>query len=437
MSACSERVMGARKMFSMGRISRSIVLPCSLAVVLIGVSTSSGQSIDWVRQWGTPVNDWAPRVVADGEGNAYVAKGSGETRIQITKYDPHGGELWTTNTDSTTNPGLSFDKLGYLFAAGSDHYEEEDGPDAVLSKYDVSGNLIWSTHFSSSGPDTATDVSADGLGNVFLTGQYWPKGKSTAALYVNKYTTEGQLQWTTLIPTDAAGLDFRIAADDLGNIFVGGSTYANLAGRNKGFSDAFIAKLNSGGDVSWIRQFGTPSSDDAMAIAADGLGNAYLGGTTIGSLLKPKQGFSDAFIYKFDTNGNIVWNQQLNDPGFDVVKGLAVADDKTLLALGGGLFPGTENDAFLMQFDDQGQAIRTELFGAKGNFDVTSVDTDHRGGAYVTGGVSVSWGGDWQGASDAYLARFTVPEPSGRELVQLLPLALMSLSRIRRKRSSS
>ncbi|MFO0914204.1 MAG: SBBP repeat-containing protein [Pirellulales bacterium] len=342
--------------------------------------------------------------------------------------------MWTVDSISTSGLQLSLDKLGYLYAVGSDHYEDDAGPDAVLSKYDASGNVIWSTHFSSTGPDTATDVSADGLGNVFVTGQYWPIGKSNASLYVNKYTAEGQMQWTTLIPTNAAGLNFRIAADDLGNIFVGGSTDVNLAGRNKGSSDAFIAKLNSGGDVAWIRQFGTPSSDDVMAIAADGLGNAYLGGSTIGSLLKPKQGFSDAFIYKYDANGNIIWNQQLNDPGFDAILGLAVANDKTLLALGGGLFPGTENDAFLMQFDDQGQALRTELFGAKGDFYVTSVDSDHHGGAFVTGTVSVSWGGDWQGASDAYLARFTVPEPSGSELARLVPLALMSLGRFRRKR---
>ena len=54
--------------------------------------------------------------------------------------------------------------------------------------------------------------------------------------------------------------------DKEGNIYVGGSTGGDLAGKQQGEGDCFLAKINSNGDRVWTQQFGTEKWDGVLGI---------------------------------------------------------------------------------------------------------------------------------------------------------------------------
>src|SRR3989441_1115378 len=158
--------------------------------------------------------------------------------------------------------GMALDASGAYVAGrtgGASGYEPDPSDDAFVRKYDASGNLLWADQFGSSAADWANWIAVDASG-----------------AYVAGVTFGGTLPGQT-----SAGSD-----------------------------DGFVRKYDASGNVVWTRQFGTSADDQAYAIAVDASG-AYVAGYAAGAL--PEQastGGFDAFVRKYDVNGNEVWTRQ-------------------------------------------------------------------------------------------------------------------------------
>lgn len=190
--------------------------------------------------------------------------------------------------------------------------------------------------------DTAYAVATDADGNVVIAGKsdgVLPGGTNTSALlpdpFVAKYRKSGALQWLrSVLPargalgtTDTA---WGVATDSVGNIYVVGDTVDALPGEvQAGGRDAFIAKFDPDGNRLWTHLLGTLQGDTARAIAVDDDGNAFIAGSTGGGQLPlqpPTAG--ELFIAKFDTDGNRQWIHQWGSGGDganrDSARGVAV-----------------------------------------------------------------------------------------------------------------
>jgi hypothetical protein len=95
-------------------------------------------------------------------------------------------------------------------------------------------------------------VAADGVGNVYLSGFIDRTTAFEREAFVSKYDTSGNLQWTRQLGTSASDDSRGISADGLGNIYLSGSTWGSLGGPNAGISDVFVAKYIDGlpGDIN-------------------------------------------------------------------------------------------------------------------------------------------------------------------------------------------
>jgi hypothetical protein len=118
---------------------------------------------------------------------------------------------------------------------------------------------------------------------------------------LNKYDGSGSLLWSQQIGTVSDDYSHSVALDTFGNAYLSGSTGGSLGGPNAGLNsnDAFLTKYDSAGSLLWSQQIGTSSSDWNESVAVDAIGNAYIGGSTWGSLGGPNAGSSDAFLVKF------------------------------------------------------------------------------------------------------------------------------------------
>ncbi len=101
-----------------------------------------------------------------------------------------------------------------------------------------------------------------------------------------------------------------VATDTDGNVSVVGETSGALGGPNKGLVDAWVIKFDGEGDVLWKRQPGTSDTDRARGVVTDKDGNVSVVGDTDGALGGPHKGFVDAWVIKFDGEGDVLWKRQ-------------------------------------------------------------------------------------------------------------------------------
>ena len=204
-----------------------------------------------------------------------------------------------------------------------------------------------------------------------------------------------------------------IAADASG-IYVTGYTDGTLPGESRsGNGDAFVAKFDTEGNLLWTRQFGSVRPDYGWSIAT-APGGVYVAGYTDGALPgEVHLGDKDAFVVKFDTAGNLLWTQQFGSPGWTRDFAWGVAADASGVYVTGetrGTLPGQvasgPEDAFVVKFDAAGDLLWTSQFGST-SYDIAYAITAGAGGVYVTGTTSVrNVSASGDSRGDVFVAKF-------------------------------
>jgi hypothetical protein len=262
------------------------------------------------------------------------------------------------------------------------------------------------------------DVSADGLGGIYLTGYTVPAGGGPVDVFLSKYDAAGTLHWADELTAPRQDEGWSISADTLGNVFIAGETgdgggvgrVRGVAGLTAGEFDAFVANYDASGNLLWVRQLGSSMTDVAYAVSADGVGNVYLSGFTDGSLDGSSYGNSDAFISKYDGEGNHLWVRQLGSAAADGSRGVA-ADSlgNVYLAVTTGGDLGGPNaggfDAAVSKFDAAGTALWTRQFGTTVEDLAREIATDPFGNVFLAGVTMGSLGGPSAGNRDIFVSK--------------------------------
>jgi len=279
---------------------------------------SNGNDI-WTTQLGSDNYDSGTAVTTDGLGNVYIAgetesslggPSSGNRDAFVSKYTSDGDFRWTEQfgtSDYDDAFGIASDILGNVYVSGHTRGSLEGTNlgygDAFVSKFDSDGGLLWTNQFGTSGYDRSFGVSADSLGNVYVSG--WAEGSidGTKAFegrnaFLSSLDTSGTISWTKQLNTKSNGV-VRVSADGLGNAYISGSTGVGLDGSNIESRDAFVSKYDSSGTLLGAAQLGTNTFDRSFDVSADGLGNVYISGFTYGSLSGVNAGASDVIVSKW------------------------------------------------------------------------------------------------------------------------------------------
>jgi len=298
--------------------------------------------------------------------------------------------------------------------------------------------------------DTRVPVAAkyqlDGNTLSFLNAGY------SGALVIDPY-----LEWGTYYGIDTSATLFYDICSDNQNVYACGYTYTYESGFIAtsgsfqmfygGNEDGFIVKFDSSGNRIWGSYLGGSQIDWASAITTDHKGNIYVAGSSASDSGIATPGTSeptliggqwDAFLARFDTNGNRLWGTYVggtDSPYFDIEVAAVVCDTMNHIYVGGACddidhiatpgcwkFHKTEGvnlyDCFLMQFDTTGNKNWGTYYGGnKDDFDgVCSTDGYYVYlGGYTASDTGIASDSSYQpnlynANSDAFLAKFT---PSG------------------------
>jgi Beta-propeller repeat len=218
---------------------------------------------------------------------------------------------------------------------------------ADASKSADSGDIEFIRQFGTSDVDAATDVFADSSEGVYVVGftdDTLPDQTSQGGrdAFIRKYNSDGDEIWTRQFGTSNPETANGVSGDSSG-VYVVGLQHDN----DIGFGDAFIRKYNSDGDEIWTRQFGTSDNDEARGVSADSSG-VYVAGVTSGEFPgESSSGDADIFVRKYNSDGDEIWTRQFGTSELDFVGkvqgggGISVDSSGVYVAgqTSGGTFP--------------------------------------------------------------------------------------------------
>ncbi|NEQ52760.1 MAG: DUF4114 domain-containing protein, partial [Leptolyngbya sp. SIO3F4] len=222
------------------------------------------------------------------------------------------------------------------------------------------------------------------------------------------YTSESDVQnpvESKILNFGTIGVDWSssITLDDSDNVIVSGFTNGDLDGPNKGSYDAWIRKYDRQGELVWTKQFGTPRYEQLVAVKTDSQDNIYVVGSTQGELGGNQQAQEgDAWLGKFDANGNQLWVKQFGSDLLTASTGLEIDPLGNVLVSGitGKLDPRPDTDVnkvidfqddfFIIKYDSDGnQAWATEVQSPLNSIalwdEVYGIATAPDGSIYATG----------------------------------------------------
>ncbi|GAH42330.1 unnamed protein product, partial [marine sediment metagenome] len=202
-----------------------------------------------------------------------------------------------------------------------------------------------------------------------------------------------QVAWSRQIGTSTIDRSYSVAVDVFGNAYIGGITQGSLGGTSAGGVDNFLFKYDSDGNVLWSRQPGSTSSEYYGSVAVDSSGNAYLSGWTSGDLAADNAGGWDVFLVKYNSDGNVLWSRQTGSAGHDYVYAATVD------ALGNAYICGSTkgdlaatnagyDDVLLIKYNSAGDLLWSRQIGTPEVDEGRGVAVDASGDVYVTGETS-------------------------------------------------
>ncbi|MDX9953364.1 MAG: SBBP repeat-containing protein [Anaerolineae bacterium] len=240
-------------------------------------------------------------IAIDGAGNAYIT-----------------GETTSANFPVTVGPDLTYNN---------------GDQDAFVAKVNTAGTgLIYASFLGGSGFESGWGIAVDGSGGAYITGRTSSLDFPTTSGWPYQ-TLNGSLQDAFVVKIDAYGTglvyagylggnnwDFGagIAVDGVGSAYVVGTTssanFPVTGGPDisyNGSIDAFLAKVNAAGTgLAYAGYLGGNNWDFGAGIAVDSVGNAYITGYTASSdfpaIVGPDlthNGGEDVFVAKINGSG--------------------------------------------------------------------------------------------------------------------------------------
>jgi hypothetical protein len=238
-------------------------------------------------------------------------------------------------------------------------------------------------------------------------------------MFIAKYNASGTLQWVLRGGGIALDYGMGIAAHSItGNFCVTGvfemtavfntTSGAPVTLTSNGAGDIFVACYNTNGVLQWVKQAGGIDPDYGYAITVDIQRNAYVTGMYYstfnwGSTAMPSLA-GDAFIAKYNPNGNVEWVRRIYapDPGQGSSISSATPSDSVYvvgnyyntlnfsgspISLGsnGGNSAGNNLEMFIAKYSTHGQLLWARTAGSPAYDSINGVKAFGAAGAYVTG----------------------------------------------------
>ncbi|MCH8331058.1 MAG: SBBP repeat-containing protein [Bacteroidetes bacterium] len=361
-------------------------------MLLIKYDTNGNE--DWLRLLDGPdsSSDESKAVVVDQDNNILITgnmRFAGfNSQFATFKFDNSGNQLWDAYWDGTAVGiesawDIAVDDTRNVFVCGL------GSGNLVTVKYDSSGNQIWDFEFNT--PDSnATGqpyMVSDSNGEVYFTGG---AGFDATA---NDYTTvnlspAGMIDWVEY----HAGR--RATQENINDLAVDINEHIYITGHSDNDSsindqDIVTIKYDKAGNELWRARYEGVKNAQGISIDADDQGNCYVAGYVNESFPDTY----DALLLKYDTNGNLVWDELYDyegklDRGREVV-----ATSNAIYVTGSSYDTSSREGVMTLKYDNSGNLVWDKRYvGDSTQKDIGKfIRIDNNGDIIIVGESTISF----------------------------------------------
>ena len=271
----------------------------------------------------------------------YSSTSAGTYTTFVSKYDLNGVLIANTLIGGSNNDlayCITSDSNGNIYIAGETNSADypiinsyqntfNGSYDGFISEFNTTGQLVFSTYIGGAGSDIVYGIAVhsniiDVVGQTFSSSNFPIKyafnstfGGSNDA-FVTQLTNTGQLTFSSFFSGNAGGTAYSVSLDTDGNLFISGMTDSTnfpvqnaLQNSNRGYTDAFIAKVSPNGTLLFSTYQGGNYDDRGDCIVLTPHNNIVIFGTfnsdglgTSNAYYTNNSGSSDGFIIKLLSN---------------------------------------------------------------------------------------------------------------------------------------
>jgi PKD repeat protein len=390
----------------------------------------------WAKSMGSISSDWGRSIAVDYAGNVYttgqfestvdfdpgndtsIHTSNGNLDIFIQKLDANGNFVWAKTVGGISADvcnSIALDSAGNVYNTGifmgtvdfdpgndTSIHTSNGNYDIFIQKLDANGNFVWAKTIGGITTDVCNSIALDSAGNIYTTGYFvgttdFDPGTGIYNLTINgdvdmfvlKLDANGSFIWAKCFGGNLWDEGKSITVDYNGNVLITGSFNGpvdfdpgsgiyNLT--SNGSQDILILKLDSSGNLIWVKNVGGSSWEYGMSITSDVNGNVYTTGyfqsiadfdPGSGTYNLSSIGEGDIFISKFDAIGNFIWAKSIGGITWD--NGTCIKVDELGNLYITGIFNGTidfdagsgtynltsngSDDAFILKLSQASQIV--------------------------------------------------------------------------------
>ena len=296
--------------------------------------------VQWSQSYGVPDSlEQAYHMIETTDGSYLAAGykceqwGFGGGDAILLKIDSAGNEEWFRQYGGSEDDGLRFiqqDPAGGFIACGWTRSTGAGFVDAWVIRFDESGSILWAHPFGGTEYDVAKTVYPQPDGGYLVSGYTSSQGAGGNDAWLFKLDSEGTLEWECVYGGEGMDRAYFSAPSGDGNYVLTGIRDVGSEG------DLWILKVDPLGNVIW---------EQTHDMAADDEGH-YIESTTDGGYaVAAWAGFegnpwTQMWLLKLDSAGEIVWDTIHGGPASDWANVIRQVSPRDYLVGGGTLSDG-------------------------------------------------------------------------------------------------
>jgi len=238
----------------------------------------------------------------------------------------------------------------------------------------------WAKSYGGSGNELAWSIQQTRDSGYIVAGQTTSYGAGYSDYWVLKLDSNGDIKWQKTYGGCMSDEAHSVRQTYEGGYIVAGSTTSYGAG---GY-DIWVLKLNDWGEVEWQRTYGGCGDEFALSVDDTNEGGFIVAGYTnsFGA------GADDFWVFKLDGNGDIEWQKTYGGNLADYARYIQQTRDGGYIA--GGYtesYGGGRGDIWVLKLDESGNVQWQKTYGDGDKEKCRTVQQTYDGGYIVAGGT--------------------------------------------------
>lgn len=338
-------------------------LSLSVLIIFTGLNLDSQTISLYQKTFTSGLGEIGNFAGPTNDGGTIVAgyTNTGTKDALIMKLSENGESAWAYTYSGTGTQVASVVRPtsdgGYIVVGYNSPNDSYIGRDVLLMKLNADGTLDWAKTYGTPNSDQGNDIVVASDGGFAIVGETGKDLSGNGGLLYMKTTSDGIVSSYNQFQDDSGDAGRSIAKTSDGGYIIG----ADFLGDYVGFM-----KLTSSGAISWTKAciatdvFGGPSTWQTIQTSDGGYAAAaHIGDPSV----------SDALVVKLNSSGDVEWLKRIGNPSNTAIEdwafGIQQYGDELII-------PGYTNDGgnhgFVIKMDLDGNLLSSEIVSNTNRF---------------------------------------------------------------------